>query len=341
MMFWAPMFLSAATGSMLALPLVPSLTELRRRRDAAPLPTRIDDGKIDNFAESMKKYMEPLLSLEGKSFCTMRDGAIGRVLRIEDIPGLPNTPIDTAAYAPQGLVFPLPVCFVHELYVRGNLQIANDSMLRAVLVEGNACLGEGTSVARWIHAQGELEAGPECRLFGRASAKASITLGHGTIFERMHAKIIFAGTQSRCMYENSPVWKGKSLMEMRLGRVRSGGDFYLRDSDTFQGHIIASGRVAIGDNVLVLGSVKARKDAEIGAGTLVEGTIVSRGRMSIAGHCYVKGPVLSEGELIIGPGTQIGTPASPTTVSAPRIRIAPGALVFGTLWARESGEVAA
>jgi predicted acyltransferase (DUF342 family) len=128
---------------------------------------------------------------------------------------------------------------------------------------------------------------------------------------------------------------------MRLGRVRSGGDFYLRDSDTFQGHIVATGRVAIGDSVLVLGSVKARKEVEIGSGTLVEGTVVCRGRMSIAQRCYIKGPVLSEQEIVIGADTQVGTPASPTTVSAPRIRIAPGARVYGSIWARETGEVTA
>jgi predicted acyltransferase (DUF342 family) len=128
-------------------------------------------------------------------------------------------------------------------------------------------------------------------------------------------------------------------MEMRLGRVRSNGDFHLRDSDAFQGHIVAAGRVAIEDNVIVVGSIKARTDMEIGSGTQVEGTVVSRGHMSIGGRCYIKGPVMCEEELVIGPGTQIGTPASPTTVSAPRIRICPGALVCGTLWAREAGEV--
>ena len=324
---------------MLALPLVPSLTELHRRRDAAPLPTRSDDGKIENFAQSMREYMAPLAALDDASACALRDGVQGRVLRMEDIPELPGTPVEVPVFAPHSLVFPVPVCFARELYVRGNLQIANDSLLRAVLVEGDAALGERTSVVRWIHVAGDLDAHCEAQLFGRASAAGSITLRRGCTFERLRASSIHAGTNRAPIYEISPVWKGKSLVDMRLGRVRSNGDFHLRDSDAFQGHIVAVGRVAIEDNVLVIGSVKARTDVEIGSGTHVEGAIVSRGRTTIAAQCYVKGPVLSEGEIVIGPGTQIGTPASPTTVSAPRIRLAAGAIVCGSVWAREAGEV--
>ena len=341
MTFLAPLMLSAATGGMLALPLIPSLTELRRRRDAAPLPTRSDDGKIENFALSMKKYMLPLAALQGKTFCTMRDGLIGRILHRQDISALTDGLIETPVFAPESLVFPLPVCLTHELYVRGDLDVAPDSMLRAALIEGTLTLGERTTVVRWIHAVGDLEAGDHARLYGRASATGTLSLKHGSTFERLGAPHICAGTAACAPHSTSPVWKGTSLVDVRLGRVRSNGDFHLRDSDAFQGHIVAAGCVYIADNVLVIGSVKARRDAEIGSGSQIEGTVVSRGRMKIGGQCYIKGPVLGEDEIVIGPGTQIGTPACPTTVSAPKVRIAPGAIVCGSIWARESGEVTA
>lgn len=341
MPFWPSVLLSSATGSMIALPLVPSLTELRRRRDAAPLPTRTDDGKIDNFAQSLREYMEPLVHANGDTTCKLRDGAEGRVLRIEDVPTLPNTPIETPIYAPQSLVFPTPICLLREVYVRGNLELAGGGMVRAALIEGNASLGESVSVLRWIHAAGDLETGPRSQLFGRTSAGGHITLRHGCVFERVHAPVICLGTEGKPPYETSPVWRGSGFVDLRLGRVRSNGDFHLRDSDAFQGHIVAAGRVEIGDNVLVIGSVKAHTNVDIGSGTHLEGTIVGRGTTTIGEHCYVKGPLFSENEIVIGANTQIGTPASPTTVSAPRIRIAPGAIVCGAIWARESGQVTA
>ena len=49
---------------------------------------------------------------------------------------------------------------------------------------------------------------------------------------------------------------------------------------------------------------------------------------------------LEDGTTIeIGPGTTVGEPSRPTTVTAPSIRIAPEALVHGTISARESAEV--
>jgi len=340
-MFWPPVFLSIATGTMLALPLVPSLTELHRRRDAAPLPTRSDDGKIENFARSLREYMAPLVERNGASSSRLRDGVEGRVLVQRDVPDLPETPIDAPVFAPSSIAIHIPICFSRELYVAGKLDIFSNSLLRAVLVEGDCTLGERTSVARWIHVTGHLQADADVQLYGRASAEATITLARGCTFERLRALAICTGTASKPLFNESPVWKGSGLVDMRLGRVRSHGDFHLRDSDAFQGHIVAVGKVAIDDNVLVIGSIKARTDVEIGSGTHVEGTLVSRGHTRVGSHCYVKGPILSEGEIVIGSGTQIGTPASPTTISAPRIRIAPGAVICGSIWAREAGEVSA
>jgi cytoskeletal protein CcmA (bactofilin family) len=228
---------------------------------------------------------------------------------------------------------------MRELYVRGDAQIANDSLVRAALIEGAAMLGERTSIMRWIYSTGDLEAGVGSRLFGRAASDGSITLAHGCQFERLRAKTICAGAQSVAASQPDEGRPRSSLIDMRLGRVRSNGDFHLRDSDVFQGHIIAAGRVAIEGNVLVFGSVKARTDVEIGSRTQVQGTVVSGGHCSIADHCFLKGPVMSEGEIVIGTGTQIGTPDAPTSVSAPRVRIAPGAVVCGSITAREGGEV--
>jgi hypothetical protein len=49
--------------------------------------------------------------------------------------------------------------------------------------------------------------------------------------------------------------------------------------------------------------------------------------------------VLADKEIVIAGGVQIGSPDSPATVSAPRIRISPGSRVYGTLWARLEGRV--
>jgi hypothetical protein len=51
--------------------------------------------------------------------------------------------------------------------------------------------------------------------------------------------------------------------------------------------------------------------------------------------------VIAERELAIEKGSQCGTFEHPTTVSAPKIEVEGGVAVFGTLWAREDGQVVA
>jgi predicted acyltransferase (DUF342 family) len=76
-------------------------------------------------------------------------------------------------------------------------------------------------------------------------------------------------------------------------------------------------------------------------GVSVEGSVISARKMRIGPHCAIYGPVIAERKLVIAPGTHCGTEEYPTTVSAPEIEVAEGVVVFGTLWARERGQVVA
>jgi predicted acyltransferase (DUF342 family) len=76
-------------------------------------------------------------------------------------------------------------------------------------------------------------------------------------------------------------------------------------------------------------------------GVSVEGSVISARKMRIGPHCAIHGPVIAERELVMAAGTHCGTMEYPTTVSAPEIDVEQGVVVFGTLWARERGRVAA
>jgi hypothetical protein len=344
---WAPFALSAAAGILAGLPLTPALTELRRRMDALPLATRTDDGDVRNFADSLRKYLEPLTRLASDpavwghfQFKVLRDGAAAVVVTSSEIERFVNVPLTAVVYAPEDLSFHSAVCFLRDLYVRGNLSGANDSVLRAVLCDGNATLGERTSVMRWIHAEGNIEAGQESRLFGRASASGSITLAYGCQFERLHAIMVSTTLGQVFWAEHTSIFGEQSIIDSKLGRLCIHRDFHLNEGDIVQGHVVASGKVTIAGNVRVTGSLKSHTGIQIASGAELDGAVISRGNLAIGSRCYIRGPVLGEEELVIGAGTQIGSPGMPTTVSAPRIRLSPGALVFGTVWAREKGEVA-
>ena len=85
--------------------------------------------------------------------------------------------------------------------------------------------------------------------------------------------------------------------------------------------------------------MKSTNDMVLEGGVLVEGSLISARKMSIGPHCAIHGPVVAERELAIAAGARCGTLEHPTTVSAPNIDVKEGVVVFGTLWARERGQV--
>lgn len=89
----------------------------------------------------------------------------------------------------------------------------------------------------------------------------------------------------------------------------------------------------------VLGSVKANGEVRLHERTTVDGSLVSTKTIHVGADSFVKGPVISEHEIRIGTGVQIGIPGTPTTISAPKIHLAPGSVLHGTVWARVEGRV--
>jgi cytoskeletal protein CcmA (bactofilin family) len=103
--------------------------------------------------------------------------------------------------------------------------------------------------------------------------------------------------------------------------------------------LIVSGRVRVGANSIVRGSIKSHGALELSPGVTIDGSLVSRTHLVVGDDCVVSGIIVAEGSIQIGSGTRIGSETALSTVTAPTIRMAPGAAVHGTVWARESGLV--
>ena len=343
----APIVLTAATTALAALPLTPAIRELRRREDSTPLPTRTDDGEIRSFAHSFRRYLEPaLVELDQAAFAketrkiTLADGSPALVLGGRGACDFAGRTVEQVVLCAHDAFLPPQVSFTRDLFVRGRLVGGADNVIRAALVEGDASLADRTIVLRWLHVHGSLNAASGCQFFGRVSSDKLIGLGYGCRFERVSAPAVLAALDEVPAYLERPHDSGnRSTIDRRFGRLRVNGEVHLATGDVVQGHIVALGCVRIDEGARVTGSVKSHRNIRLGSGVEVHGAITSSARLEIADKCFVRGPLLSEEEVVIGTGTQIGSPDCATTVSAPRIRIAPGAVVYGTLWARESGEV--
>jgi cytoskeletal protein CcmA (bactofilin family) len=222
------------------------------------------------------------------------------------------------------LILPAEARFSKDIYAGGQFTGGIKNNFRAILGEKNVHLGASSRVLRWVHAVGEFTADAGCGLYGRISSDSLIRLQTDCGFRRLNAPRIEIG--SVAANPEPPLPQLDSLASSdRPPRFLHDGDFEVQ-----------AGQVIVGD-ILIRGKLHA----VIAAGVAVEGSLISAQKLRIGPHCAIHGPVIAERELAIATGTQCGSVEHPTTVSAPKIEIEEGVAVFGTLWAREDGQVVA
>jgi cytoskeletal protein CcmA (bactofilin family) len=342
------------TSTLFLLPLLPAFTELRRKSDALPLSViQQHAGEIRYFADSFRTYLktlEPTLRECGASgrnaSGVMPDGTNYLVLGSgNEALTLPLQQQDQSCQVLIASATDLSLSgnssFSKDIYSLGRLVGGDNNHYRALLAEQEAYLGKGSSVMRWVHAGGELSADSGCKLSVRVSSDSRIRLATGCSFLRLNAPRIELGSQD---VENA----GRSIPRTSeispLGmprRIVHDGDFEIRCGAAFCGDLVVRGKLRIGSGARVYGSVKSQKDMVLGSGVWVEGSLISAGKLLIGPACLIHGPVIAEREMRIQAGTQCGDARTPTTVSALRVEVAEGVMVFGSLWAREYGEVVA
>jgi hypothetical protein len=343
MSIWAPLALTASTGSLLALPLTPAVLELVRKRDAGPLATRKDDGNIRNFADSFRAYAAKIDSVIAQS------GLRGGVHKLQDSTRfllLDEELLDSGASRSDLLTvtlsdIDLPHGFVavNDFHARGALRTGTECIFRALLGDGDIHLGRASQVLRWAHAEKTFRADGDCKLLGRLSAGESIVLTPGCEFERMKALAIFTAQSTMDALSRSRAPYVSGLRKVSFGRHRASGRIHLSAGEEVYGDIVTTDEVEIGRRAYVVGSIKGHGDVSLEPGSEVAGSVVSMRSVYVGEGCFARGPLIAEDEIVISSGAQIGLPHTPATISAPRIRIAPGCIVHGSVWARSGGSV--
>jgi len=239
------------------------------------------------------------------------------------------------------LILPPEATFSRDIYSRGQFIGGEKNNYRAILGEKNVYLGASTRVMRWVHAVGEFTAGLGCKLYVRVSSDSLIRLQANCSFLRLNAPRIEIGHAAVNPGATTPHSSVPSRDSKMSPRFLHDGDFEVQPGQVITSDIVVRGKLRIRPGARVWGSVKSLEDMVVEDGVAVEGSLISAGKMLIGKHCAIRGPVVAERELAVACGTRCGTLEHPTTVSAPRIRVEQGVIVFGTLWARESGEVVA
>ena len=344
-----------AISLMLMLPVLPAFLELKRKSDALPLSViQQHAGEIRHFANSFRTYMqklEPLLQQcaadgttdtgqfgDGEEYVVLGRADEPLMLALQQRDALRPVVIASGV----DLAIPDGGTFSKEIFATAEFIGGEKNRYRAILGEKNVWLGGASQVMRWVHAAGEFTAGPGSRLHGRVSSDLLIRLQHNCQFARLNAPRIETGLAT---HPADPIPADSicpaNQYSVSTERLLHDGDFEVQPGEVVSRNIVVRGRLRIRAGARIRGSVKSELAMVLENGVSVEGSLISATQMQVGPNCAIHGPVIAEREISIATGTRCGTLDHPTTVSAPRVRVEEGVTVFGTLWAREGGEVVA
>lgn len=373
---WA-IILIVFTLVLYLLPLVPGIIELIRPTDNKPLRVMQDyDSNPLHFATGFRNYVGKNftdMNTEKNYIGTLPDNTKYQLVGETGTPtldtqnGSQNGRISKLILSAFPLSLPAGEIFEQEVYGRQSITTGERSQFRAVMSDHTLNIREHGTVLRWAHSESDMIVGKHSKLFGRATSKQSIILGDNVHFERLNAPIIL--TPARTTLQQEPPAPALTLLdELDDVKVHSGRRWVLNGhlefpaNHSFDGDIVTGTTGRFGDWAHIRGSIKcnAHDDVvhhlhttgvatrhqqrpialcEIGNHVRIDGSLVSSYDLTIGQNCKIFGPVIAEHILIIGAGTVIGSPEHPTTVTAPHIVIENGCVVYGTLWATESGIV--
>ena len=346
----AVVLLLVTTSLLFAAPLVPALRELYFPSDSQPLTVvQQHAGEIRYFADSFRNYIavleQPLEKAahagsiirgvlpDGVHYLVMGSGDPLVLEKNSDgiCPCLIAAAVD--------LVVPGVTGFSQDIYAARNFLGGRGNQYRAVLGEKNIELGAWSAIARWVHAGGAFIANENCDLHGRISSDTAILLHSGCAFQRLNAPQIQLGKVSRPVLLPANSTPGSPDAVAR--RLLYEGDYDIAPGQVVTGNLCVRGNLRVGTGARVVGSVKSGGHLTLEASASIEGSLVSGQELRIGNACSVHGPIIAERRLMIGSETRCGDLRRPTTVTASRIEVAEGTVVFGSVWAREFGLVVA
>lgn len=172
-------------------------------------------------------------------------------------------------------------------------------------------------------------------------------LDDGCLFERISAPTVRFGLEPPAVppsalrerhrpsdYADLPAAQRRTAAMWRVE-----GDCILPPGRIYTGSLVVTGHLAIGEDTIVLGDVKARKGIRIGRHVRIDGAVVCERDIDVRGGSFLRGPEVAEAAMTLGPGVRIGSRDHRTTVSASAILAESGVIAHGTVWAHDAGLV--
>lgn len=358
-MYWLILFF-ITLALLFVLPLVPALHEWHQKKDASPLKVvREYDGNIVFFAASFHHFLQinfpDFLSAPLATYVTIKgtltNEAAYQIVAKHGIPAFTDEEIKSNATASlilgkYPLKLPSEMFFESEVYGAQTIASGNQNIFRAILAEGDVWLGDNCTVIRWAHTESSITFGQRSILYGRVSAGREIVLARLCQFGRMTAPVIRFGnhrviqTDTQHSIRKFNIFVPQSrMLDDHGARWLFGNALRIPALSFHRGSLVTRKEMHVEKDTFIMGGLKSHRKMRLEENVRIDGGVVCQHNLKIGQGCIVKGPVVGGKTVTIGAGSIIGSVECPTTITAPTIHIEEGAIVHGTLWARNMGKV--
>lgn len=316
-------FVIAAFFLLLLLPFLVAGTSYGKG-EPVRLSIRSDNARDPRFfAKSFRSKMEQAL----KSYDGSGTIFLSKQNKLTTPPFLGDT-VEGIALLEAPFADTQPRLFLSEVYCREEATLVGSA--RSVCGLAGITLGDGMEILRWVDGEKELLCGDHCSLGVSASSGGFLRLGLACRFQRLYAPVICVGADTEASFL-APRPEGASPGITRKSRVEPG--------EAIGTDVISRERLKIGENAVILGSVKANGDIRVGAGSCILGNLVSDGTIVLEDNVFVGGNVFSQYSVYVARGCQIGRAYQiKSLIAQDNIYLCEGAKIFGYVGCERGGQ---
>lgn len=226
-----------------------------------------------------------------------------------------------------------------EIFAEGKINIGHNTMIRSALSPRDIAINTRARVTRWVRSDRRIDVAESAWVKGWANAGIEISLARRARFQHLSAPLISFGRHAETVLPAKEIIGRYTPPSSHDGDAKCVRTLSVPDLHVAKGNLIATETLAIGNECRVIGDLRAGNNLTIGQHSVIEGAIYSDGNIVIQEACRITGPIVAGGSILIHANTRIGTAEHPTTIVAPRIRIAEGCMAHGTVQATRHGDV--
>jgi len=336
---------------LIVLPFVPGLFEVYRPRDRYPLPIDTIYTKDPRFfGISARRLLAEALDVDGVA-PGVHEATLSRPESIEvrDDHALPRGTGQEAVLVARGtLEIGAGAACSREVYVRGEAKVGEGAELRALSCEGDVELAARVMLRRWLDADGNVAAGPDCVLGNSVAAGGRLTLADGVAFSRLYGSpVVTAGgvpggaDAAEVEPERAPLYG--DIDEIRtiedLAHVFR-GDTTVSPGESFRRPLVVKGDLVVAAGASLPYAARVYGDLRVERGATIHGDAFVEGDVYLDEGAAVRGNVFSQARIRLAPGARVGRPdARKSLIGKTGVELGAGVVVHGYILTDGRGRV--